>query len=446
MPGLLFPENYAARTRRLGLVILVVIGLVMVLAYLRPNPFAATREVRAVFDTIENVGVVPVEVRVAGVPVGRVSDKRRDGDDAIVTMQLNPAIRVYDDATARLRPRIAFEGTGFIELDPGSPGRDELGDAPIPENQTSDYVGLGEALRVARPETREALAADVEALAESLPGDAQSGVQRLLRDAPEIVKDLSEGARAAQGPSRSELAGTVAGFADTVEAVEREQRSLAPVLRGARTTLSSINVDEGGAIDRLLSELPARLDATSAGGRALRTIIDELDPLAVDLRPGVRDLGPLLERLGPVLVRARPALRDLGPSVEGLRSALASGARSTPATRRLVAELQPTAELLNDSLVPALRRPSRYGIPVYRQFFSLFQGGAGAFGAYQDDNSPDRRCKGPTLIDPTCERLGSGHFVRFGAVFDLARAPVLPCDPRATRCSAQQAEEERGTR
>lgn len=446
MPARRVAGDEAALTRLIGVLVLAGIAVFLALAYLRPNPFDGKRELTAVFDSFENVGVVPIEVRVAGASVGEVTDRRRVGDDALVTMELDPEVEVYANATAKLRPRLAFEGTGFIELDPGTPARGEIGEEGIAKADTSSQVGLGDALRLARPDTREALKRDVRGLNAALTPAARAALQRTLRNGPALTRDLALGARAAQGPTRSELAGVVDGFARTVEGVQREEQSLAPVLRGARATLAAMNVDGDRALERTVAELPARLGGISAGARELRGVIDRLDPLSVDLRPGLERLAPTLARTRPLLSEARPVLRDLVPFARELRSAVDAGAESTPPTRRLLGEVRSTTSLLNDSLLPALTEPSRYGVPVYRQFFAMFQGGAGAFGAFQDDSSPDPRCGGPTLLNPTCQRLGNGHYARFGAIFDIVRQPVLPCDPRTARCSPQQNEEAAGER
>lgn len=431
------------RMRLIGLAVVVGIVAFTVLAYTRPNPFADSVTVRAVFDDYAGTGVVNTEVRAAGTVIGKVTDARRAGDDAIVTMEIEPDEGpVHRDARAVLRPRLAFEGTAFIELDRGTPARGELGDRPIPRSRTRNYVALDQALRVARPGTRRALQADVRQLGRALAPEAQQGLQTTLEEAPRLTHDLALGARAALGPHRDELSGVVEGFADTMAAVQREEDSLTPILRGARDTLAAMNADAGAALEATLENLPGRLANIRDGSVALHGVIDRLDPLATDLRPGMAELQPALAETRSVLEPARPALRGAPELLRELRRAVEAGGDTTPRTRAFLREVDPLVDLLETSLLPALLEPTKLGIPTYRQFFALFQGGAGAFRSFQTADAGDPSCRGPSVLDPSCQKVGVGHYARFGAIFDIARPPVLPCDPEKARCSPVQDEEE----
>lgn len=391
----------------LGALVLAVSGLIVVLGYAQPNPFADKQTVRAVFDDAAGMGVVEVEVRIAGVAVGEVTDRKRIGDDALVTMELDADLEpVYADATAELRPRIAFEGTSFVDLQPGSATRGRLGDRTIPKSRTRNYIALDKALRFARPDTRAALKDDVRDLSGALQPEARQGIQKTLRGAPRLTRDLRIAARAAQGRTGAELAGAVKGLSDTMDALAREEESLGPLIRGSDRTLAALNVDSGRALDRTIAELPARLEGLERGSRSLIRVVDQVDPFAVELRPGAAQLGPTLRRLRPLLAEARPVLRGAPPLVSELRRAIAAGGRSTPSAERLLAALQPSLDLLDESLLPALSAKTELGLPTYLQFLNLFQGGGGASRPFQT-----------AAHGKGTEVLGSGHFMRFGARF-----------------------------
>ena len=74
-------------------------------------------------------------MRVAGVDVGKVTavehltDEDGDGlDAAVVTMKIKDedARPIHEDATLQLRPRLFLEGNLFVDVQPGSPGAEEL--------------------------------------------------------------------------------------------------------------------------------------------------------------------------------------------------------------------------------------------------------------------------------------------------------------------------------
>src|SRR3954453_21388241 len=115
------PPNPRA-TKLIGLAVVGLAVLVVAVAYFKPNPLPRTT-VKAMFSDASGIGVVGHQVRAAGVPVGEISDVERSGDSAVVTMKLDgDAPQVHRDATAELRPPLAFEGTAYVDLDPGSPG------------------------------------------------------------------------------------------------------------------------------------------------------------------------------------------------------------------------------------------------------------------------------------------------------------------------------------
>lgn len=418
------PERRPAQLRLTGALVVLVVVTGLALAYFKPNPLANTNTVRATFADASGIGVVGADVRMAGTPVGKITDVQREGDHAIVTMELDDSAgRIGSDATAELRPQLTFEGTAFIDLRPGSAGAPALGDRAIPMERTRRYVPLDAALRFARPATREDLREMLDGLGATMDGPAPRGLQRALRAAPGLVADLPVAARAAQGSTRTELLGAIRGFSRTVDALSRTEAELVPLVRGAQRTMAGIAVDRGDPLGRTLSNLPQSLDALERGGHTIRRVIDALEPLAVDLRPAMVQLAPALRELRPLLQDALPVVRRGAPLVADLRGAIREGARSAPALQRLLAALDPSLRLLDSSLVPALERPTAIGSPAYLALLNLFQGGGGASRPFQSAQ--------PGQNDP--EVPGSGHYIRFGAKFLSGPGiPIIPCAPVAT--------------
>jgi hypothetical protein len=98
-----------------------------------------------------------------------------------------------------------------------------------------------------------------------------------------------------------------------------------------------------------------------------------------------------------------------------LRAALHAGAGGAPATIALVHALDPTLNMLNDTLIPALLAPSKkLHVPSYLSFINLFEGGGGASAPYQTGKEPGA--------------MGAGHFMRFGFRFLTGIGlPLPPC-------------------
>jgi ABC-type transporter Mla subunit MlaD len=335
-----------------------------------------------------------------------------------VTMKLDgDAPEVHRDATAELRPHLAFEGTAYVDLDPGSPGAPALGGTPIPLGHTQTYVPLDEALRTFHPDTSRATKTVIRESAASLGGQGVPALQRTLRGAPRLSRSLAETAGAIDGQGH-ELAGAVSGMSRTAEAIASRSDQLQPLIAEADQTLAAIGTDGGRQLDATVARLPAALDAADRGGRAIDGIVGRLDPLARDIEPGLASLPrtldaatPLVERAGPVLERARPLIADMG-------DALSAGADATPATQSLLRSAQPSLDLLDDSLLPALHKPTaELGLPSYLSFLNLFEGGGGASRPYVAQPSPIPGMSG-----------GQGHFMRFGIRFVTGVGlPLPPC-------------------
>ena len=128
--------------RTTGALIVGIAVAIVLIAYSGFNPLDDSTTVRAEFRDASGIGVVGQDVRIAGVPVGRITDVDRSGDDAIVTMKLDSDVgTIRDDATAELRPNLPFEGTAHVDLSPGSPNAAPLDpDRRIDSASTSSYV------------------------------------------------------------------------------------------------------------------------------------------------------------------------------------------------------------------------------------------------------------------------------------------------------------------
>src|SRR5262249_20209373 len=104
----------------IGAAVLVVAGLFVVFAYSSTNIGAVRgNEVTARFRTV--AGLAPGnDVKMAGIKVGRVVDMRIDPQsfDAIITLALDPKIKLPRDSTARISSE-GLLGANFVMLDPG---------------------------------------------------------------------------------------------------------------------------------------------------------------------------------------------------------------------------------------------------------------------------------------------------------------------------------------
>ncbi|WP_205699251.1 MlaD family protein [Conexibacter sp. SYSU D00693] len=411
------------RSLRGALVALVLLGGVL-LAWQRPNPFADTTTVRAVVDDVSQVGVVGAEVQVAGTPVGRIAGSERRGDDAVLELELDAeAPTVHEDARVVLRPRLAFEGTAYADLDPGSPSAPALGDREIPRAQTAAAVSMDRVLRLADRPTREALQEVTAGLAGALEREPADALDRTLATAPGLLRDVARSARAVRGPAasqreRSALRGAVDGFSRTAAALAGAQADLAPALRGASRTARALDAGAGAPLRASLRELAPTARALQSGGAALDRTLAAARPLAEDLRPAARALPAALRDARPLLREAAPVLREARPVVRDADRALVAARGAAAPTRGLLRDVDPTLETLDETLLPALAKDTPVlEVPAFRAFLNLFAGGGGASRPFVRPGEPGASA-------------GTGHVMRFGIRFLTGIGiPLPPCGP-----------------
>ena len=290
----------------------------------------------------------------------------RLGDDALVELEVNDEIVVHADAQVALRPHTLFEGSAFVDLHPGSPSAPVIGDGDtIPRPDTRVYVSFDEALRVLREPVRERLRELVEIGADATGDGAPESLQRTLRGAPELTRDLGPTARALQGSRGVELARAISGAAATVDELARREISLAPLAERANRTLAALDVDGAGPLDRALAALPGPLETLRDRGELLdgadrphRRARGRAAPGAGRARPGARRAAA-----DPPATR-RPALRRAVPLVHGIAHRPAP--RDRARRRRSSAcstRCAPGQDLLDERVLPALQRESRLGMP-----------------------------------------------------------------------------------
>jgi virulence factor Mce-like protein len=118
--------------RRLqGVAFLVVVAALLgltVAVYNKSLPWQATDQVTLEADRVGNQLVVPADVKLDGVLVGRVSGVSTTGDNARLTLQIDKSRikEIPDNVVARILPKTLF-GEKFVDLIiPGSPSPDHL--------------------------------------------------------------------------------------------------------------------------------------------------------------------------------------------------------------------------------------------------------------------------------------------------------------------------------
>lgn len=356
-----------------GAIALGLVAIFLFYAFTKSIPFTDPGyEIRATFANAVNIAQKS-PVRIAGINVGKVTSIEPKGDATVVTFTVDEEGRpIRTDAAAQIRPRLFLEGNWFIDLDPGTPGTDEMpegGDIPISRTgtavQTGDVLrnvlqlperaylqkvlaGLGEGLN-GQPSaeddvTFEPLAQGLTGgqslnlayrnggraargtaiVSEAYLGEGPNDLGNLLRGLGRLTGTVNERADDVQGFVRNfaTFTGALAAESDNLSATIRE---LAPTLRTARVSLTNLN-----------EAIPA------------------IRGFAVAARPGVNEIPRTIRVVTPFTTQVKALLtdRELGGLVKILKQSTPASAKSTVETLKLLPQLENFGLCVSENIVP----------------------------------------------------------------------------------------------
>lgn len=366
------------RPARPYFVALAVIALVVAVSFFAFHPelpFHHGYRVQAMFKSSNGLRTGS-PVRIAGVNVGKVVDMRREGDTAVVTMELEDAGRpIHTDATARIRPRVFLEGGFQVALEVGSPSAPEMpNDGTIPVSRTALPVQFQQTLSIFEAPGRESLRTVFHELSRALSSGGARGFAALAPQLEPLTRDLAWLGEAFRGTEPHDLSNII----------------------GASARINSALDAQPGRIGELVGHLSQTAGAFSDRDSELAATLDRGARILHDTPPAIRAVDsalPAAERAGRTVLPALPAapqaftqttsvLRELGALVAPSRRARTLGALRTtlvdlPRLVKTLAEVFPKTKSLGDCLsshvVPALSAVApdgglSSGRPIWQDF------------------------------------------------------------------------------
>jgi virulence factor Mce-like protein len=329
-------------TVTVGIVALVVIAIAVYLGFTKSIPFLPHYEIKAAFKSANNLKKAS-PVRIAGVEVGKVTkiERARKGDNsALVTMRIqNKGRPLHKDATFKVRPRIFLEGNFFVDVTPGTSGKEVPNGYTFPVNQTATPVQFDELLTALQTDTREDLKILLKEYASGLKGRGAKGFNRSIPYWKPAYRDSAIVSEALLGQREHDLSGYVDSSGAVAGALDRNRQRLKDLVTYFHRTAGAFAV-ENQSLESAIAELPRTLRAAQPALKALNASFPGLRGFARDLDPGVRSSGPTIDVSMPLLRQLR-------------------GLVSKNELRGLTSDLRPT--------VPALARFTQQGVPLNQQ-------------------------------------------------------------------------------
>ncbi len=387
-----------------GAALLVLAVVVTYFAFAKDIPFVNEPfEVKAAFRDTAGIGTHS-PVRIAGVEVGEVSDvqhTRPGAQSATVTLALtDKGLPVFDDARAKIRPRIFLEGNFFVDLSPGTAASGELDEGDtIPAARTTTPVQFDEVLRALKSDTRNDLR---QVFVEVSKAQADGGARAFndsLRFQPAAYRFSAIVSEALLGKRRGDLGDWIRDQGVVSGAIDADPAKLRSLIVDFNATAGAL-ADRERALTSAVGELPRTLRAAPPALDALNAAFPDVRRFARDARPGVRSLGPTVDATLPLVKQLRGLVREseLRGTARELRTATPPLARLATATPGVLSELRALSSCIDGVLVPfgndtiEDKAFPAHG-PVHREFGTSLSGLAGESRSF-DANGPYFKVQG----------------------------------------------------
>ncbi len=453
-----------------GLFVVLLIVAGFYLAFAKKLPFTGNGyELTATFQNAANIRTRS-PVRIAGVNVGEVKSVDQVGNDSRVTFTVSSEGRpIHSDAFVKIRPRIFLEGNFFLDVDPGSPSRPELGsDGAIPVSHTSTAVQLDEVLTALQSPQRQNLRALLEGFGTAL-AHQPTAAEDLTQD-PEVQgksaaqalnKSFDYGGPAGKssaivnesllGTQPHDLSGLIRGLDRTFGALASRELPLQDLITNFNTTTQAL-ADESQNLSNTVRLLAPTLTTARTSLVHLNQSLPFLRTFAIELRPGVAELPATIRAANPWLTQVKPLLSnaELGGLAKLLRKGTPGLSGATGAGLTAFPSLLALSNCVSNVLIPTgdqVINDSSFGTgePNYREAFYGFTDLAGESQNF-DGNGPYVRFQsggGPTKVrmnNPSGSALGN-KLTGFTISPLLGTQPVLGPKPvinHKAACASQQ--------
>jgi virulence factor Mce-like protein len=290
------------------------------------------------------------DVRISGVPVGKVTDIQPDKRTGLsnVTIELQSRyVPLRSDAKAVLRQKTLL-GETYVEITPGTKTA-----KPVPEGGTlaasrvSPTVELDEILRTFDPQTRTAFQEWMAAQATAIGthgrdvNDALGNLGPFADDAARLASILNQHS----GAVSRLVSNTGVVFAALTER-DGQLRSLIQNSNRVFATTAARDKD----LQAAFVALPTFERESRATLVRLTKFADNANPLVTQLRPAARELSPTLQDIKAISPDLRNLFIQLNPLIDASKAGFPAAQRVLRDLRPLLAQLDPSLRQLTPIL------------------------------------------------------------------------------------------------
>src|SRR3954463_6845577 len=260
------------------------------------------------------------DVRISGVPVGKVQSKELSGNYTAATLRIDPEYApLPKDVRAVLRQKTLL-GETYVELTPGTRAGPKIADGgKIRQGQIADTVQLDEIFRAFDPKTRAAFRVWLDAQGRAFDkrgrelNEALGNLTPFAQDADTVLEILNA--------QKTDVRRLVSNTSVVFDALTSRGDQLRSLIDNSNRVFST-TADRNRRLQEIFTIFPTFLDESRATSTALTKFSRDADPLVTQLRPAARELSPTLIDLKSLAPDLKGLFHDLGPlftaSVKGL--------------------------------------------------------------------------------------------------------------------------------
>jgi phospholipid/cholesterol/gamma-HCH transport system substrate-binding protein len=442
---------------RFGLVVLVLTAVVVYFGFTKHIPFKHGFRLHATFASSLNIAKKS-PVRIAGVPVGKVSSVKREGETGVVTMEIEKqGLPIHRDATVKIRPRIFLEGNYFVDLNPGSPSSPTVSSGyTLPITQTADPVQIDQLLTALNSDTRSDLqiflaeygdaltrkptpAEDAQQDPEVRGLNAAQAINKSFDHAPAALRGSAITLQALGGTEEHDISGLVKAAEHTTGELNVHEQQLGELIENFDTFLGSFAA-QSSSLSAAVQELPNTLQTGTRAFVAVKRALPPLRSFSLDLIPGVEQTPATVTATLPWIKQTRALLgpQELGGVAKGLRAGAPALAALLAPQPAFFNQVELLSKCLTDVFYPAGETRLQDGFSSsgrgnQEDFFSALVGFNSAAQSF-DGNGPFQRLfadGGPQVVvtPPSTLPLSSARGPQLAATTTLTPLGTRPRVP-----------------
>ena len=288
------------------------------------------------------------DVRISGVPVGKVQSKQLSGNYTAAVLRIDPEYAPLPrDVKAILRQKTLL-GETYVELTPGTRDGPKIPDGgKVARGQVGETVQLDEIFRAFDPKTRAAFRTWMDAQGRAVykrGRDLNNALGNLVpfeQDAGTLLQILNQ--------QKADTSRLVRNTGVVFDALTERGDQLASLIKNSNTVFAT-TASRNRRLQEIFTIFPTFLAESRATSTALTAFSRNTNPLSTQLRPAARELSPTLSDLKQLAPNLKGLFKDLGPLITASKTGLPAVERILDDTTPLLGQLDPFLRNLNPIL------------------------------------------------------------------------------------------------